>query len=146
MAAEVRFWDSSAIVPLIVQEGVSDLIGALARENHGMVVWWGTRVELASALRRGERDAAMSDDDVSRAFEGLGIISEAWTEILPSERMRSRAQRLLAVHPLRAADALQLAAALAWQEDDAAGAELVCLDRKLAQAAAREGFAVLDGR
>lgn len=141
----MRFWDSSAIVPLIVEEEASSRVELLARENDGMIVWWWTRVELVSALRRGEREAALSEDDVQGAMEGLGMITEAWSEVLPSERMRSRAQRLLAVHPLRAADSLQLAAALAWREDDAAAAELVCLDRKLAQAAAREGFVVLDG-
>ena len=38
-------------------------------------------------------------------------LSSGWHEVVPSSRVRSAAERLLRVHPLRAADSLQLAAA-----------------------------------
>ncbi|MFY9343542.1 MAG: hypothetical protein WAT39_13685 [Planctomycetota bacterium] len=55
----------------------------------------------------------------------------------------TRARRLLANHPLRAADACQLAAALiaCRERPDALG--FVTLDSRLAEAARREGFTVL---
>ena len=65
--------------------------------------------------------------------------------IAPSNRVRERAGRLLATHPLRAADALQLAAALVWCDEAPQGETFVCLDERLSAAARREGFAVLPG-
>jgi predicted nucleic acid-binding protein len=73
----------------------------------------------------------------------LDSLAEVWSEIQPGEGVRQRAERALMVHPLRAADALQLAAALVWAEDAPRGLELVCLDANLAEAAAKEGFTVL---
>ena len=46
-------------------------------------------------------------------------------------------------HPLRTADALQLGAALVAADGDPQSLELVTLDRRLADAARREGFPVL---
>ncbi len=63
--------------------------------------------------------------------------------MLPSEALRAQAERALAVHPLSAADALQLASALTWRREPARSAELVCLDERLRDAASREGFALL---
>lgn len=65
------------------------------------------------------------------------------TEVRPSDEVRARAMRLLSIHPLRAADALQLAAALVWCRERTAGAGFVCLDGRLREAAGREGFEVL---
>ena len=59
------------------------------------------------------------------------------------DAVKARAKRLLGVHTLRAADALQLGAALTAASDDPLGWDLVCLDERLAEAARREGFAVL---
>jgi hypothetical protein len=66
-----------------------------------------------------------------------------WSEVLPGELVRQRTERLLAVHPLRAADAFQLAAALIWAEEKPRGLEVVCLDQNLREAALKEGFEVL---
>jgi uncharacterized protein len=62
--------------------------------------------------------------------------------VLPSEAIRSRADRLLALHPLRASDALQLAALLAAAEERPADLPFVTLDERLAEAARKEGFSV----
>ncbi len=73
----------------------------------------------------------------------LDILRGAWSEVLPSENLRRRAERLLAVHPLRAADALQLAAALLWARGATNEHAFVCFDERLRQAAVREGFSLL---
>lgn len=141
----MRFWDASAIVPLLVSERWSDRIGELAREDAAIVVWWGSRVECASALRRREREGALDPVGTRQALALLDELSAAWSEVLPGDAVRSQAERALAVHPLHAADALQLGAALAWRREPPKAAELVCLDERLRDAAAREGFALLPG-
>ncbi len=138
----MRFWDSSAIVPLLVPQPSTPTIEGLLAVDAQMLVWWGTSVECISALARLEREGSMSHRDVGMAQARLRGLAEAWHEVQPHERVRSRAERLLRVHPLRAADALQLAAAI-----EAAGgspAEFVCLDRRLGEAASREDLIVID--
>ena len=61
-------------------------------------------------------------------------------------RTRKSAIRILRVHPLRAADALQLAAAIAAAEDNPATLPFVTFDDRLGQAAARDGFVVVPSR
>ncbi len=139
----MRFWDSSALVPLLVTETASEQVADLLREDAGMIVWWGTRLECVSALRRREREGALTRADFRQSSDLLEDLSSSWSEVLPTRRVRTLAQRALGVHALRAADALQLAAAQAWRREDPAGAPLVCLDERLRDAAAREGFSAL---
>lgn len=141
----MRFWDASAIVPLVVGESRrASLLGRL-EEDADVLVWWGTPVEIASALARREREGSLSADEVSGALGTLRRLAESWHEIVPSDAVRRMAERLLRNHPLRAADSLQLAAALIAAGDDPGSLELVCLDDRLGAAARREGFTVLGG-
>ena len=68
---------------------------------------------------------------------------ERWSEVTAVDLVRRHAERLVESHPLRAADALQLGAALVAAEDDPAGLDFVTLDRQQALAAEHEGFRVL---
>jgi len=136
----VKFWDSSAIVPLLVEEEHSAAIADLLREDRDLVVWWGTEVECLSALRRRERNGSLSITEEGEAVDLLALLSESWTEVVPSDEVRSRASRALSVHDLRAADSLQLAAALTWRPVPSAESGFVSLDGRLAGAARREGF------
>jgi hypothetical protein len=140
----MRFWDASAIVPLLVSETSSRSLQALAKQDSTMLVWWGSEVECASALARIERDGALDPRDAARVFERLRQLSGGWQEIEPSDVIRQAAIRFLRVHPLRAADALQLAAAYAAAEQRPASLDMVTLDERLAIAARKEGFVVLD--
>jgi uncharacterized protein len=136
------FWDASAIAPLLVDEPHSRELLDLLGDDQAMVVWWVTRVECVSAIRRRERDGGLDRSSASGALELLNSLSGSWSEVLPSERVRESAERAVAVHPLRAADSLQLAAALTWR-DAAQRPGFVCLDERLSDAASREGLAVL---
>jgi hypothetical protein len=107
------------------------------------VVWWATEVECVSALSRLERDGDLSASSLSDALERLEALAGAWREVQPVPRVRQTAIRLLRVHPLRAADALQVAAALVTAEDHPATLPVVTLDNRLADAAEREGFPVI---
>jgi uncharacterized protein len=140
----VKFWDASAIVPLLIAEASTRRLQALAAEDPAMLVWWGSEVECASALARLEREAAIDSNGIGGAFSRLRQLKAAWHEINPSDAVRETAVRFLRVHPLRAADALQLAAAFAAAEGRPASLELVTLDDRLCTAAGKEGFAVLD--
>jgi predicted nucleic acid-binding protein len=131
------------VVPLLVQEESTAAVKALLQAEQDMLSWWGTDVECASALARLEREGGMDPPDVGRALRRLSELRRAWHEIQPSDSLRETAIRLLRVHDLRAADALQLAAAVVASAGRPSALPFVCLDERLTQAAEREGFRVL---
>ena len=139
----MKFWDTSAVVPLCVQGPTSTVVREILAEDASMVVWWGTRTECVSALMRRAREGGMTRADERTARQLLRSLAGAWMEMQPNEALRNSAERLLAVHPLRAADALQLAAALSWCGQAPTGQEFVTFDRRLRDASFREGFTVL---
>ncbi|RIH88265.1 hypothetical protein Mlute_00681 [Meiothermus luteus] len=139
----MRFWDSSALVPLLTLEPTSSQMLALYQSDPELLVWWGTEVELASALARLEREGALRPEEADQAFARLMALKSAWHEVLPSEEVREAARRFLRVHPLRAMDALQLAAAFVASRGRPSQLTFVCLDARLLLAAKREGFPVL---
>jgi predicted nucleic acid-binding protein len=139
----MRFWDSSAVVPLCVDAPEAPATRALLRSDRAMAVWWATRTECISALVRQVREGSMDLRGEREARAILTALERAWSEVQPAETVRGLAERLLATHTLRAADALQLAAALQWRGRPSAGAQFVCFDGRLRGAAHAEGFAVL---
>jgi hypothetical protein len=139
----MRFWDSSALLPLLVEEPARERLIALLEEDAEVLAWWATPVEIACALARREREGLLTADEVAAAFDATRVLAESWHEIVPSDAIRRTAERLLRTHPLRAADALQLAAALVAGGHDPSSLELVCTDERLKAAARREGFTVL---
>ena len=139
----VRFWDTSALVPLLVAERQTARAERWLREDVGVVVWTLTRVELLSALSRRQRQEPGAVRRLQAARRELLAAWERWSEVTAVDLVRRHAERLVERHPLRAADALQIGAALAAAEDDPAGLDFVTLDRQQALAAEREGFRVL---
>jgi hypothetical protein len=116
----------------------------LARRDSDMPVWWGSQVECASALAGLERHASLDGKAAALAFDRLKHLADAWHEIGTSEIVRENAVRFLRVHRLRAADALQLAVAFLAAERRPSSLEAVTLDERLADAARKEGFALVD--
>ena len=139
----MRFWDSSALLPLCVFEPRSTTIRRLAQEDEAMAVWWATLVECQSAVARLRREGSLGEDGENQVRETLAELQQAWTEMEPSDDIRTLAGQLLLRHPLRAADSLQLAAALLWSGRSPGGMEFVCLDARLRDAARGEGFTVV---
>lgn len=140
----MMFWDASAIVPLLMAEPTTHSAQALAAKDPLMLVWWGTEVECASSIARLERDGAIAESAVTQAFARLKQIAGGWHEVDPSDTIREAAVRFLRVHPLCAADALQLAAAFIAAERRPSSLEVATLDDRLAVAARKEGFVVID--
>ena len=139
----MRFWDASAIVPLVVNDSATPGVSALFREDPGQIVWCLTGVEVHSALARRDRDGSLEKGQGDTARESLVELARSWEEVVVLDTVRSRAIRLLRAHPLRAADALQLAAALVVSEDRPESLPFVSLDDRLNDAARKEGFSVL---
>ena len=140
----MKFWDSSAVVPLLVHEKATPFFKSVYARDSLMTVWWGTKVECASALARYERDPRLSASQaIGDGFRRLEDAAARWNEIAASASLKQMALVLLRRHELRAADALQLAAAAIAREEKGAAWEFVCADRQLLQAAIKEGFNVL---
>jgi predicted nucleic acid-binding protein len=108
------------------------------------VVWWGSLVEVNSAIARLYRLGKLNDLGMKGALSRLDLLSRGWREILPCDPLRDLAIRLLDAYELRAADILQLAAAITWCQQRPARRVFVCADQRLAKAAKSEGFAVFE--
>ena len=108
-----------------------------------MMVWWASPVECASAVHRLRREGVFTPAEAALLLAGLATALGAANAVAPGNEVCAKALRLLGVHPLRAADALQLAAALLWAREVPGGRDFVCLDERLRTAAILEGFQVL---
>lgn len=135
----MKFWDSSALVPLVLQQPRTNEARALLEEDDELVVWWGSAVECASAIARLHREDHLTATAERDSRSLLDMLRKSWFEVQPGDAVREQALRLLRVHALRAADALQLAAALEWAGAPPDG-DFVTFDDRLREAAVREGF------
>lgn len=138
----VKFWDSSAIAPLLMDEEDSALWEDNLREDSELLVWYGTIVELESAINRRKREGVLTSDQETHARRRLQRLEASWLEVQPTVTVRDRALRLLRVHPLRAADAFQLAAALVTCGEQTRGFVFLTNDTRLREAVIAEGFSV----
>ena len=139
----MRFWDSSALVPLCLSDEATPAIVLLLEADADTALWWATPVECASAFARQRREGRLSPEAERQAGDVLDRLRSSAYAVDPSPQIQEVAMRVVRVHPLSSVDALQLAAALAWADGAPAGREFVCLDRRLREAALREGFPVL---
>ncbi len=139
----MRFWDSSALVPLFVNERGTTRAEGWLREDPVVIVWASTRVELLSAFARRRREEPGAARRLSAARREMIVAWADWSEITTIEVVRRHAERLVESHPLRAADAFQLGAALVAADGDPTALAFVTFDDAQADAAEREGFHVL---
>jgi predicted nucleic acid-binding protein len=141
----VKFWDSSALMPLFVDEPTTDPMRALMAEDTEVAVWLFTVVELLSAIGRLDRQSTGLDDLIAGVRTDIRDREAEWTLVTHVEAVRRRAERLVGLHPLTAADAMQLSAAQVLSNDRPDTLPFVTLDTVLARAARLEGFRVLTG-
>lgn len=139
----MKFWDSSALIPLILPEPETRALGTLLKADATIAAWWGSRLECAAAIARLERERRVTGQHMAQARSRLDLLSDQWVEIAPSPQVRDQAERLVRVHVLRSADAHQLAAAMVASQHRPASLEFVTIDQRLADAARREGFRLL---
>jgi hypothetical protein len=138
----MKFWDSSALVPLLVTEETTNLRQGQYDIDPWAVVWFGTLAEIESSLVRRQRDGQLSVSDEAAARKRLSEITMQWTEVIPTNEVRARAIRLLRVHTLRAAAAFQLAAALVFCREQPRHLPFLTADQRFRTAASLEGFPV----
>jgi predicted nucleic acid-binding protein len=140
---ETAFWDASALVPLCVPEAAT-----LAARSHmrtlAPAIWWGSLVEIQSAICRLHRERSLTDSGKQAAVKRFEMLYSTWREIPAGDRIRELAFDLLGSYPLKAGDSLQLAASLIWCDERPAGRTFVCGDQRLSRVAQAIGFAVLE--
>ena len=139
----VRFWDTSALVPLVIDEARSAACRRLYQDKVPVAVWVLTRTELTSAVWRRARAGDLDLATMPRVLARVERLAGTWHEIGDVDLVRERAERLLGQHDLRAAAALQLAAALVLSQERPRGRPFVTADAVLTRAATSEGFEVL---
>jgi len=139
----LRFWDASAVVPLVIEEATTRVVSGWLETDPEMLLWGLTRVEIVSAIERRAREGVFSIEARARALRRIDRIANAAHEVTDLLAVRTRSIALLGRHALRAADAAQLGAALVVADPAPASLTVVVLDHRLAHAAAREGFDVL---
>jgi hypothetical protein len=139
----VRFWDASALLSLAVREEASERVEKLLQRDSEVVLWWGTAIDCTGALYAAVRQGRLASDELPKARNVLDHLCQRAFEIQAHEEVRARALRVLAVHPLPARTALELAAALIWCRERTQGVGFVSLEGDLRYAAGLEGFRVL---
>lgn len=137
------FWDTSAIVPLCCRQDDLQAARRLLRQHPRAVVWWGTPVEAVSSFNRLVRESKLTAKGLKQATARLDVLRQAWSEVLPTERVRQLAESLPEQQGSQALDSFQLAAALVWCREKPRGRIFVCYDVRLAEAATKAGFSVL---
>lgn len=138
----MSFWDSSAVVPLCLNEVHSQSARIYWRRFSEHHVWRESPVEIASAFARRLREGSVDDAVLIKAENRLRSIETKWNAIEPSERQIVLARTFPQIYGLRALDSLQLAAALVWCKEFPKNKDFVSADTRLSKAAESAGFTV----
>ena len=139
----MKYWDASALVPLLVIEPTSAELRRLLREDGHITTWHWTRTEVVAALERRARQQEHSRTQRRQTIGEFNSFADTWDEVAEIETIRSTAHAMLARHALKAADAGQLSSALIVQAQLNEPLSFVCLDNRLSDAAALEGLQVM---
>ncbi|MDG7000956.1 MAG: PIN domain-containing protein, partial [Nitrososphaerota archaeon] len=91
MTKPTAFWDASALVPLCIQEAATKQVRQHLR-RFAPVVWWGSIVEVHSAIARLHREAAITSSERDGALARLTLLGQCWREILPDDALRNLAE------------------------------------------------------
>ncbi len=139
MSVPLAFWDSSALIPLCVQQVQTQRSETLFAK-YGVTVWWSTQIEIISGLTRLLRMKEIDETEFVDGKQVAQAMAMIWIAIKPSANIEREARILLELYPLRAADALQLAAALEWCDGNPKGCVFLSFDQRLREAAGMAGF------
>ena len=142
MKGSRAFFDSSAIIPVLLQQPFSARARQLLRKYQKPVLAWTTPIEVQSALSRLYREGYLNDKGYHTSMDRFLHIEDNRLEVLPTEKLRGLAREVLRNYDLRAADAIQLASALLWCNEKPKGKPFLTFDARLADAAAKAGFVV----
>ena len=144
----MQFWDSSALLPLVVRQNpFSDPCRRAFRQDAPRAIAFLTRVECRSAIERLAREGTLNAASRRRSLTNIDKLVAAFDIVAFSPEVEAHALALLGRHSLRSLDALQLGCAWGLSPRGANDSlpELVCCDRRLAEAAGAEGFELVIG-
>jgi predicted nucleic acid-binding protein len=144
MADSRAFWDSSALIPCLIQQEATTKARQWLHKRSRPVVCWLTVVEINSALARLLHEGALSRNGHNVAIKQLRRLESRWVEVLPTTGLRRLANELLYKYELRTVDALQLASAMVWCNEHPRNRSFITLDPRLANAAAAAEFQVIN--
>jgi predicted nucleic acid-binding protein len=136
------FWDTSALVPLCVQQQPSAAVRQML-QRYQIAVWWATPVEMRSAFERLLRMGQLTGAEYAAAGVRLDKLRRSWRELQASEPLRAQAETFLTRYPLKSADALQLAAAWIWCTGKTQTCTFISADAQLLEAAHHAGFQIV---
>ncbi len=140
----MAFWDSSAIVPLSVNEKSSRLARNLWRQFAKNFVWSESVVEVSSAFARLEREGKINKPTRLKLENRLLFVEAQWVKIETTSRIIEIGRTFPALYGLKAMDCLQLAAALVWCNEYPKNRNFIAGDGKLLKAAESAGFTIYD--
>ena len=143
------FFDASALVKRYATEIGSEWVEAVCQDGEAVIVIASLSVvEVVSAIRRKARSGEMTPTTRDRSLTGLQRhLRRQYVQIHLRTGVITEASRVLAFHPLKASDAVQLASAMAAKRGRTArgrGLRFVAADGQLLEAARRSGFDVED--
>ncbi len=143
MKTEAAFWDSSAIVPVCCVQEFSAKARRAYRKFKKPIIWWGTPVEMQSALRKLNQTGFLTNRQTINAFGLWERFRGNSHSVVLFEKTIALAEEIPAKFGLRALDSLQLASALIWCSERPRNRPFVCADRRLGEAASDAGFDVV---
>jgi uncharacterized protein len=133
----IAYFDTSALLKLIIAEEEADQAILLWQQASGIVVSRLARPEAVAVLATAHRGRRLSDRGYEAAADGLRLCFERCTMISVADPLIDRAADLATGYDLRAGHAIHLATALAVMEADSL---FVTWDRRLRLAAAQAGL------
>ncbi|MBI4583021.1 MAG: type II toxin-antitoxin system VapC family toxin [Planctomycetes bacterium] len=131
------------MVALFVEQKRTSDLRRLYAEDPQVLAWILSDLEVHSALCRLEREGAISHKALTEAATRFETFWAGVVVVSHLEAVKIRSRRLLRTHALKAADSMQLGAALVGAAENPIGWDFVCLDERLRSAAGREGFILL---
>ncbi len=143
MKTETAFWDSSAIVPVCCVQDFSLPARRAYRQFKKPIIWWGTSVEMQSAIRKLNQVGFLTKKQTLGALRLWENFKTNSSSVNLYERTILLAEDLPERYGLRALDSLQLAAALVWCKEKPKKRPFICADKRLADAASDAGFDVI---
>lgn len=141
----MRYWDTSALLPLLLKQRCSENIREIIKEDKAISTSWISKVELSSAICRLEREGHISEIELDSLLRRVDMLIQSCCIVHPSEKLSDRAMRALRSHSIKSLDAIQLASALIVSKDVTNNFEFITLDKQLGNIARKEGFIVRRG-
>ena len=137
----VVFFDSSAIIKRYIKEIGSEIVDTLIEQAKIMIIGPLTVIECLSGIRRVLEEGKITDENYMKYQKEIDYDLRDITEVPYNEQLKIITKDMIDKYQLKTLDAIQLAACL-LQKDVVDN--FVCCDKKLNNAAEKEGIIVVN--